>query len=302
MVLVLVTICVTLAMRIVMLWLLLLFSPAAYALRALPFGGMGKYADMWWKEFLCWSFFTPLMALGLTLVYQISQAQQQYLAAGGNVTFPNPDAATKGAATLAYNVLSIFITLGLLYGFEKAAKGGACSGAGVVVDKVSSYGNQTLKGKGAFSTAGSIGRGVNATRNTIAGGAAGLGASLAAKDSKFLKGLGGALTGTAGVMTYDQTLKEKASKTPVLRLATKEGRIAAKAESDAALKDIREKQLTGVNPSEAYKDATSKKTSEAIAKYTNKTSAQLKDTSSRRTLPRSLSSLKLLHRMASSRA
>ncbi len=269
-VLVMVIITAMLAYRIVMLWILLLLSPAAYALKVLPFGGLDKQAARWWKEFLCWSFFTPIMALGLTLTVVISQTVQQFLQSRANLAFPgSPSAATSAAAALTYNILIICVVLGLLYGFEKAAKGGSCGGAGVIVDKVSSFGHQTLKGKGAFTAA-------NTVRNKAAGASAGLGAKLSSSNNQFLKDLGAGLTGTAGALKYDQKLKDKyVTNTPGLRLLTKEGREKAHAENEAALKDIHEKRMTGVNATENYKKVQKTRADEAIAKYQNQSAKDI---------------------------
>ena len=63
-------IAVFLAIRIVALWLLLLISPIAYAAGILP--STAQYRGEWWKNFLRYAFFTPIMAFFLNLTALIS--------------------------------------------------------------------------------------------------------------------------------------------------------------------------------------------------------------------------------------
>jgi len=58
-------IAVFLVIRIVMLWLLLMISPVAYAVAVLP--STAQYREKWWKEFLKYAFFTPIMAFFLNM-------------------------------------------------------------------------------------------------------------------------------------------------------------------------------------------------------------------------------------------
>lgn len=54
-----------LVIRIVALWLLLMISPVAYAVGVLP--STSHYRDEWWKNFLKYAFFTPIMAFFLNM-------------------------------------------------------------------------------------------------------------------------------------------------------------------------------------------------------------------------------------------
>ena len=54
-----------LVIRIVALWLLLMISPMAYAVGVLP--STAHYRDEWWKNFLKYAFFTPIMAFFLNM-------------------------------------------------------------------------------------------------------------------------------------------------------------------------------------------------------------------------------------------
>lgn len=63
-------IAVFLVIRIVMLWILLMVSPIAYAVGVLP--ATAKYRGMWWDNFLKYAFFTPIMAFFLNMAAVIS--------------------------------------------------------------------------------------------------------------------------------------------------------------------------------------------------------------------------------------
>lgn len=59
-----------LIIRVVMLWVLLMLSPFAYAMRVLP--ATASYSGKWWDEFLKYAFFTPIMAFFLNMAAVIS--------------------------------------------------------------------------------------------------------------------------------------------------------------------------------------------------------------------------------------
>ena len=59
--------CVFLIVRIVVIWLLLIFSPFAWLSFALP-GKAGSLWDKWWQNFLKWVFFAPIYAFFIYLV------------------------------------------------------------------------------------------------------------------------------------------------------------------------------------------------------------------------------------------
>jgi hypothetical protein len=63
-----------LAIRIVMLWILLLISPVAYAAGVLP--QTSKYRTEWWTTFLKYAFFTPIMAFFLNMAAVMVDASQ----------------------------------------------------------------------------------------------------------------------------------------------------------------------------------------------------------------------------------
>ena len=55
--------------RIVALWILMILSPFAYALRVLP--STHHYAEEWWHNFLKYAFFTPIIAFFLRLTIEL---------------------------------------------------------------------------------------------------------------------------------------------------------------------------------------------------------------------------------------
>lgn len=59
-----------LLVRIIMLWVLLMLSPLAYAMRILP--QTKSYTGMWWSQFIKYAFFTPVMAFFLNMAAVIN--------------------------------------------------------------------------------------------------------------------------------------------------------------------------------------------------------------------------------------
>ena len=60
--------------RIVMLWVLLMISPIAYAAGALP--STSHYRQEWWQNFIKYAFFTPIMAFFINLTAIIATQQK----------------------------------------------------------------------------------------------------------------------------------------------------------------------------------------------------------------------------------
>ncbi len=67
-------IAIFLVVRIVMLWLLLMISPIAYAVGVLP--ATAKYRGEWWGMFIKYAFFTPIMAFMLNMAAVISNTSR----------------------------------------------------------------------------------------------------------------------------------------------------------------------------------------------------------------------------------
>lgn len=122
-----------LLIRIVMLWVLLLVSPLAYAVGVLP--STAHYRSEWWSKFLKYAFFTPIMAFCLNMAAVMANAsktnpvlQQMYSASGGLT-------ASLGGSDLAAFVFSvssnILILVFLLAGLMVAEQAGVI-GAGTI--------------------------------------------------------------------------------------------------------------------------------------------------------------------------
>lgn len=60
--------------RVVMLWVLLMISPIAYAAGALP--STAHYRQEWWQNFIKYAFFTPIMAFFINLTAIIATQQK----------------------------------------------------------------------------------------------------------------------------------------------------------------------------------------------------------------------------------
>ncbi len=72
-----------LVIRIVMLWVLLMLSPLAYAMRVLP--STKSYAAKWWGEFLKYAFFTPIIAFFLNMAAVINNQYNAAFNGSGSV-------------------------------------------------------------------------------------------------------------------------------------------------------------------------------------------------------------------------
>jgi hypothetical protein len=102
--------------RIVMLWLLLMTSPVAYAAYVLPV--TASYAKSWWSQFIRYAFLTPLLGLMLQICGLLAQSQAQYI---NGLLSKEQYSATQ---TIIYGVLSSSITVAcLVVGLQTVTKG-----------------------------------------------------------------------------------------------------------------------------------------------------------------------------------
>ncbi len=122
-----------LVIRIVALWLLLMFSPVAYVGMILP--DTHHEAMKWWSNFLKYAFQTPILGFFLHLCAVIAVSQSKFLAKATE----NTSLVTGGvntAAQFAYNSLSSVLLLVCLMAGLEVAKELGTFGAGAITGAV----------------------------------------------------------------------------------------------------------------------------------------------------------------------
>jgi len=120
-------------LRYLVIWLLVILSPLAFACYILP--TTRKYFDKWWEQFFNWSIIGItcgfFLYLALLLVVNIPTA----------INPPNTEEGTLFNAILPYFVSVIFLGLGMVFGLQTSAMG-----ASTVVSFVKARGRGTLRG------------------------------------------------------------------------------------------------------------------------------------------------------------
>jgi hypothetical protein len=138
-----------LVIRIVALWILLMISPVAYAVGVLP--STAHYRDEWWKNFLKYAFFTPIMAFFLNMAgIMVSNATvntQLQITANNSGVF-----TTAGFSALVVNLGSNILLIVFLIASLKVAEMAGIYGAEGIT-KLARQGI-TLPFKGAKALAG----------------------------------------------------------------------------------------------------------------------------------------------------
>jgi hypothetical protein len=120
-----------LVIRIVVLWLLLMISPVAYAVGVLP--STAQYRDKWWQEFLKYAFFTPIMAffLNMTAIMATNAQTNKILAAAASSAGITSSASfanlvitiSSNVLLLAFLIVSLKVaTMAGVYGAEGITK------------------------------------------------------------------------------------------------------------------------------------------------------------------------------------
>ncbi len=211
MVVVVMTIC--LAVRIVILWLLIVMSPLAFLTRTAPGSfAKGKYAD-WWKKFTAQLVFGPVMAFFLWLAL-VSVGSSEFSGQG----FPPMNSGVGNVGTVNSNASEAFgdiqiqkfiIAICLLFGGLQMAK--------EVADNMSVLSQAKDKVKGAYSAAkGVYDRGKTVAKGTakVAGvaGSAGIGLVDIASGGRGTKAKNWALTQAAKVPLIGGAAEAKLSR------------------------------------------------------------------------------------------
>lgn len=151
---------ITLAIRIVYLWLLVVLSPLAFFLKAVPGGSASGYYGMWWKMFTGQVVVGPVMAffLWLSLVSVASNNLSsgfppQQKGAGAEVVSGDISQAFQDSEIEAF-IIAICLLMGGLQ-LSKQISSESAGAAPGIAKKAASLGMRAAKGigKGAVSTA-----------------------------------------------------------------------------------------------------------------------------------------------------
>ncbi len=122
-------------LRYLVIWLLVILSPLAFACYILPI--TRKYFDRWWEQFINWSFIGVscgfFLYLGLLLVTRIQ--------AGAAVSIPSTAGNAVFNGILPYFVSAIFLGIGFVFGLQTSA-----IGASTVVNFAKARDRGTLRG------------------------------------------------------------------------------------------------------------------------------------------------------------
>jgi hypothetical protein len=160
------SIAVYLVIRVVMLWILLLLSPVPYFTMILP--NTKRYADQWWKTFIKYAFFTPLIAFFLNLTASIAVKYPQILQGVGALTDDNRGGLSNDIVAFVLRVGSTVILLVFLVVSIQVAKSLGIYGAGAITGFVEKGTFKPLLGAASLGKAGAsagFARGVEGVRN-----------------------------------------------------------------------------------------------------------------------------------------
>lgn len=122
-------------LRYLVIWILVILSPLAFACYILPI--TRKYWDLWWKQFINWSFIGVscgfFLYLGLLFVTHVPAA------------IPAPTTGQGGLfdPILPYFVSVVFLGIGLVFGLQTSAMG-----AGSVINIAKTKGRAVVRGAG----------------------------------------------------------------------------------------------------------------------------------------------------------
>lgn len=122
--------------RLVSLWILLIFSPLAWLGMIAPIPGLSSITGDWWSKFLKWTFFAPIYAFFIYLavlaagtpVFDNVQLASQRLTTSGLFVSGFFDAKTGIATLLQYVVVIALLLMGI-----QTAQSSGLAGAGAVV-------------------------------------------------------------------------------------------------------------------------------------------------------------------------
>jgi len=122
-------------LRYLVIWLLVILSPLAFACYILP--ETKKYFEQWWKQFLSWSFIGVtcgfFLYLGLMLVVHVPTA----------ITAPTTGSGGIFDSILPYFVCVVFLGIGIVFGLQTSA-----AGASTVVNFAKTRGKAAVRGGG----------------------------------------------------------------------------------------------------------------------------------------------------------
>lgn len=110
-------------LRYLVIWLLVILSPLAFACYILPI--TKKYFDKWWEQFINWSI------IGITCGFFLYLALLLVVNIPTSINPPNTEEGTLFNAILPYFVSVIFLGLGAVFGLQTSAMGASTVISGV---------------------------------------------------------------------------------------------------------------------------------------------------------------------------
>ncbi len=115
--------------RMIMLWILLMLSPLAYAAGALP--STAHYRSEWWTTFLKYAFFTPIMAFFLNMTAIVSNTYKQN-SIFGSLGVSNTDFGSNDLSAFIFRTGSTLLLIVFLIVALKVAESFSIFGAGEI--------------------------------------------------------------------------------------------------------------------------------------------------------------------------
>ncbi len=141
-------------MRVVVLWILIIFSPLAFVLQAIP--QTKAYAEEFWQEVMKYIIVAPMMTFFLWLAFAtlgngdinnhvgISTASAEQAQAAANATFPVQSSASLSEASTWENMSAFIIAIAFLFaGLERVLKVGTIGGS--FVSGAMQFGKEALE-------------------------------------------------------------------------------------------------------------------------------------------------------------
>ncbi|MBI2064941.1 MAG: hypothetical protein HYT62_02720 [Candidatus Yanofskybacteria bacterium] len=131
------------AIRIPILWGLLILAPAAWVLSIFP--PLANANRNWWKHFLGWNFFLPIYLFFLYVGLLFLQAQQQIITSTGIDNTPIPGLGFPIQTIFFYGFVAVFMISGVKFSMHN----GLAAGAGVAAGAIWAKGQATARYAGS---------------------------------------------------------------------------------------------------------------------------------------------------------
>lgn len=131
-----------LVVRILHLWLLMIFAPIVWMLWILP--ATSSYFSQWWHKFIQWAFFAPIFAFMIFLSLQIFDKSGKFNVQFGGLSFPANWFEGAPGLTTASMPAAIFqwiLVIAMMFGSLIVAQKFGVYGAGASMKMLTGWGN-----------------------------------------------------------------------------------------------------------------------------------------------------------------